>query len=113
MVQCLRSREAWIRVVVRNSQDFVLASMKEKILLPHLVANVESMAAVRAFMFCSRSTLVFRPLFLRVTPKLLLKLLVIKMNHSPPMVTSSLRQNYLHMPFVLLVFLILVNKVIM
>ena len=54
MVQCLRSREAWIRVVVRNSQDFVLASMKEKILLPHLVANVESMAAVRAFKFCSR-----------------------------------------------------------
>ena len=105
MVQCLRSREAWIRVVVRNSQGLILASMKEKILLPHSVANVESMAAVRAFKFCK--TLVFHPLFFRVTPKLSLKLLVIKINHSSTMITSSLRLNYLHMPFVLLVFLIL------
>ena len=93
-------------MVVRNSQGLVLASMKEKILLPHSIANVESMAAVRAFKFCK--TLVFHPLFFRVTPKL-----VIKINHSPTMITSSLRLNYLHMSFVFLVFLILVDKVIM
>ena len=43
--------EVGIRVVVRDSQGLVLASMSEKILLPQFVTDVEAMVAVRAVNF--------------------------------------------------------------
>ena len=43
--------EVGIRVVVRDSQGLVLASMSEKILLPQSVTDVEAMVAVRAVNF--------------------------------------------------------------
>ena len=51
MVQCLRRREAGIVVVVQTNQELVLASKAEMLTLPHLVADVEAMAAVRAIAF--------------------------------------------------------------
>ena len=43
--------EVGIRVVVRDSQGLVLASISEKILLPQSVTDVEAMVAVRAVNF--------------------------------------------------------------
>ena len=43
--------EVGIRVVVRDSQGLVLASMSEKILLPQFVTDVEAMVAVKAINF--------------------------------------------------------------
>ena len=98
-------------MVLRNSQGLVLAFTKEKILLPHSIAD-EYMAAMKFLSFAQDLNL--SSIILEGDFEVIIKALsMVKMNHSPPMVTSSLRQNYLHMPFVLLVFLILVNKVIM
>ena len=98
-------------MVLRNSQGLVLAFTKEKILLPHSVAD-EYMAAMKFLSFAQDLNL--SSIILEGDFEVIIKALsIVKMNHSPPMVTSSLRLNYLHMSFVLLVFVILVDKAIL
>ena len=98
-------------MVLRNSQGLVLAFTKEKILLPHSVAD-EYMAAMKFLSFAQDLNL--SSIILEGDFEVIIKALsIVKMNHSPPMVTSSLRLNYLHTSFVLLVFVILVDKAIL
>ena len=111
MVQCLRSQEKQDWGGSSKFSGLGFAFTKEKIHLPHSVAD-EYMAAMKFLSFAQDLNL--SSIILEGDFEVIIKALsIVKMNHSPPMVTSSLRLNYLHMSFVLLVFVILVDKAIL